>query len=249
MYTRFMKAKEKVKVALKKPLTVRMRQFAAHYAEHNNGKAAAIAAGYSEKSAATRGSQLLRDPRIADEVLRLRGHNVNDVMENTAPGKDMTKAALELNRRKTELMDEIHEVIYRDPLPIWQAAGFGADQLDALEGLDVVDRRQVTALKQTHTVRRFGRGNDVNETEETVLEVKMRPRDPAMMRMARHVGIGNTTTHEHTGKGGGPIQHEHKGLSRTTINAMITQFLGVPAELLGLKPEAVVDVEPEGGPA
>ncbi len=232
----------------KPTLTARMRDFSVHYATHGNGQDAAIAAGYSPNSAKSRGSQLAAHPLVAAEIRRLRGETTqsladtrSDELDDRADEIDRSLAGLAV--LKGCLMVEMDQVIYHDPLALWRAAGFSGAQLAALEALDPVDRRQVQGLKQTHTIRRFGRGKDVNETEETTLELKMRPRDPATMRMARHVGIGNTTKVEVGGPGGGPVQHEVKGLTQVTLDVMIEKFLGVPAHVMRGLPA------PEGEPA
>lgn len=219
-------------------LTARMRDFCVHYAALDSGRDAAIAAGYSEKGAASRGSRLVANPLVQAEVERLRAQTSQSLATVTKGLEQDVERSIAGNEvLKGCLMLEMDAVIYHDPLDLWRAAGFSGVQLAALEALDPVDRRQVQGLKQTHTVRRYGKDEEV---EETVLELKMRPRDPATMRMARHVGIGNTTKHEVAGPGGGPVQHEHKGLSRVTINQMLVGFLGIPQHMLGLpEPEEV----------
>lgn len=54
------------------PLTPRQQKFVNAYCEHGVGTKAAIDAGFAEKSAAVTASQLLTNPKIAEEIQRIR---------------------------------------------------------------------------------------------------------------------------------------------------------------------------------
>lgn len=225
-------------------LTAKMLEFCVHYAAHGRAKDAALAAGYSEKSARSRGGRLAKHPLVHAEVQRIRAQVTEGVAySKTDEERERSLESLEVLHEC--LMVELDAVIYHDPLALWRAAGFSGDQLAALKALDPLDRRMVSGLKQTHTVRRIGK----EVTEETTLELKMRSRDPATMRMARHVGIGNTTKVEVAGPGGGAVQVEHKGLTQVTLNTMITGFLGVPAAMMAKAMGLPAVVDTEGTPA
>jgi len=52
-------------------MTPKQRRFAEEYAQHHNGRRAALAAGYAEGGATVRASELLRKPDVSALVLEL----------------------------------------------------------------------------------------------------------------------------------------------------------------------------------
>ena len=105
-------------------LTARQKAFCQFYAELNNGTQAAIKAGYAEKTANVRASQLLTNSNIRNEITRLQKEIKNksiasaqEVMEYftkvmngeikdqfglEAPLSERTKAAQELAKRTVD---------------------------------------------------------------------------------------------------------------------------------------------------
>lgn len=74
-------AKDRVKVRKPRgprPLTLRQQNFVVEYLKTYNGKWSAIAAGYPEKNARSRGSTLLHNPKIIAELEKGRVKIVED---------------------------------------------------------------------------------------------------------------------------------------------------------------------------
>lgn len=108
-----------------RPLTQRQEDFCRYYVEMNNGKQAAIKAGYSEATAEAKASQTLRLVNVAKRIKILREKAAKpsiatsqqvmqfftDVMEGKikdqfgleASLSDRTKAAVELAKRTVDL--------------------------------------------------------------------------------------------------------------------------------------------------
>lgn len=106
-------------------LNERQREFCRYYAKEGNVTQAAIKAGYSKKTAAYQGSNLLNNPKIVAEILRLNRPaetraiaDAQEVMEFFTKGMrgeikdqfgldpslgDRTKCAVELAKRTVDL--------------------------------------------------------------------------------------------------------------------------------------------------
>jgi len=112
----------------KKKLTTKERRFVEEYLIDFNGTAAAIRAGYSEKTAATIASQNLRKLYIQAEIQR----SLKDLTDKT----DITKERILIEMRRLALFD-VRTLYDEDgnPLPVHKLSD---DAAAAINGLDVV---------------------------------------------------------------------------------------------------------------
>ena len=112
----------------KKQLTTKERRFVEEYLIDFNGTAAAIRAGYSERTAATIASQNLRKRYIQAEI--------QGSLRNLTDKTDITKERILLEMRRLALFDV--RSLYDEnghPLPVHQLSD---DAAAAINGLDVV---------------------------------------------------------------------------------------------------------------
>lgn len=87
-------------------LNERQRKFALEYVKSGNATSAAIAAGYSAKTAHQIGHQLLKHSSVAPEIVRLTGRTEK-------------KSQLTAER----LVEELSNLAFVDPKDIWDDAG------------------------------------------------------------------------------------------------------------------------------
>lgn len=110
-----------------KYLTKKQQVFVAHYLVDLDAKSAAIAAGYSEKTAESQGSQLLKNPKVAEEISR-----------KLAP----TFKKLDISVERT--LNEVGRIAFLDPRKFYRDDGslkavpeLEDDVAGALAGMDV----------------------------------------------------------------------------------------------------------------
>ena len=112
-----------------KNLTKKQEIFAAEYLVHYDAKRAAISAGYSAKSAESQGSQLLKNPKVAEHIAK-------------KSGKRLEK--LEISAEK--VLQEIAKLAFFDPRKLFDKDGrpLSVPELDddtamAVAGLEVYE--------------------------------------------------------------------------------------------------------------
>ena len=154
------------------PLTARQARFVAAYLKHQDGKAAAIEAGYAPNGAAVQSWRNLRIPEVRDALRRANAsivqkvNNVNYVQEN-ANRKLIDNAEVSVGR----VLKEASRVAYLDPKEF-----FGADgRMLSIPEMSEDARRAISGVKLTE----FGP------------EYKVAPKLPALDLLARHLGMVN----------------------------------------------------------
>ena len=75
-----------------RPLTALMKRFCNEYIKDENGRQAAIRAGYSEKAACQQAGQLLQDKRIQDLIVKLPGYNMS--IDDMSPSGHLRKISV-----------------------------------------------------------------------------------------------------------------------------------------------------------
>lgn len=111
-------------------LTPKQARFVSEYLVDGNATRAAIAAGYSERSAAVSGSKLLKDPRI-EPLIRER--------------QKRTAEKLEITAERT--LQELAKIAYHDPGAFFDEndnlvaiSKLGPNERASLEGFEVLDK-------------------------------------------------------------------------------------------------------------
>lgn len=141
----------------------RIRRFVSHYKVHLNATQAAIAAGYSKKDAANRGTILLKNGRVQE---LLQEHSLEVQAEAGVKARDILQA--------------LQEIAYLDPLDIFYPDGRCRPMNEiplrarrCIAGFDVVKQNLVKGDGITDEVRR----------------VKLVPKHVALDLLARHKGL------------------------------------------------------------
>jgi phage terminase small subunit len=168
-------------------LTPKQERFIAEYLIDLNATQAAIRAGYSEKTARSIGAENLAKPDIQaalQEAMRARA-------ERTDVTADM-------------VVRELAKIGFANMSDYMRATPGGDPYLD----FSALTRDQAAALVEV-TVDDFvdGRGDDARDVRR--VKFKLADKRAALVDLGKHLGLFVERT-EHTGRGGGPIQHEHR---------------------------------------
>lgn len=162
-------------------LTPKQQRFVDEYLVDLNATQAAIRAGYSEKGAEVRGSELLRVRKVAEAI---------------AEGKQKRADRLEITQDR--VLQELARIAFFDPRKLFTAAGNPIDIADlddetaaVIAGLDIVVERTDEGRDGFSSVRKY----------------KIADKLGALQAAMRHLGMFKDKV-EVTGKGGGPIQHQ-----------------------------------------
>ena len=190
------KASRKKKVTkkrVKKTATKRQRKLTAkqkrfvdeYFACGMNAKKAAILAGYSEKTAKVIGAENLTKPNLAELI-----------------SKRQEAAAEKLQCSADDIAQELHKLGFSNMANYMRVGKDGDPYLD----FSALTREQAAALAEV-TVDDYleGRGEDAR----TIRRVKFKLVDKraSLVDLAKLLGH-MPTRHEHTGKGGGPIDQQ-----------------------------------------
>jgi phage terminase small subunit len=157
-------------------LTEKQNRFVDAYLLEQNGTKAAIAAGYSEKSAAVEASRLLRNAKVvaAIEVQR-------------APAPEVA-AETSLDQR---VIAELAKIAFADIREVvsWQAnvVGFVQDE-DGGQRLAVTNE---VALKSSHELADAVAAGiaEISQTSKGALKVKMHSKLAALTKLGEHLGL------------------------------------------------------------
>lgn len=148
-------------------LTPRQERFIVEYCVHFDGKRAAIAAGYSTKTAQVTASKLLTKPRIAAAIQKVGA-------------KDCKK--LELTREK--VLGELAKSLFRDPIGMENADGFVVTSLKEIprELRVIIDGFKVFQQMEYDEEAR------VSRPVSQKIEVKLVPKASTIDMAMKHLG-------------------------------------------------------------
>lgn len=169
----------------KQSLTPRQERFVQEYLKDLNATQSAIRAGYSKRNADKIGSQLLGKSRVASAI---------------AKGKE--RLAVKAAVTAEEIVKEMAKIGFANMQDYIRISADGDPYID----LSNLTREQAAALAET-TVEDFteGRGDDARDVRR--VRIKFHDKMSALVNLGKHVGLF-PDRHEHTGKGGKPIEHK-----------------------------------------
>jgi len=169
-------------------LTDKQEMFCREYLIDLNATQAAIRAGYSDKTANRTGSENLSKPDIAQRIIDLKSERNERVEVN----------ADYVLRRLVEI-DEMDVLdILKDDGGLKMVHEWPKAWRTTLSGLDILT-----------TVTNF----DETTMENILKKIKWPDKVKNLELLGKHVAVQafrEQAAHEHTGKDGGAIQHEHK---------------------------------------
>lgn len=166
-----------------RPLTPKQRRFADEYVVDLNATQAAIRAGYSARTAAQQGHELLRKPEIAALI-------------SEHAGRALGKAEVTVAR----VLEELALVGFSDIGGVLDFTGI-EPQLRAASDITPQARRTISSVK----VRRYVEGSGEDAKTVEVTEFKLWPKDAALEKLGRYLKMFVDRT-ELTGANGGPIE-------------------------------------------
>jgi phage terminase small subunit len=198
------------------------------YLIHMNATKAAIAAGFSERSANNQGTRLMANDAIRAEIeARLASTLDRYAVTSERTIREMAKIAYGNIGDYISIQDDGGTII--------DLTTTTRDQLAALNSIDVEEYTD-------------GRGNEARGVKR--IKIKLSDKRRALMDLAKIQRLLPADRHEHSGPGGGPIafdanvKEEHK----IDIEAMTPeerdQLRALLLRAVGGQPK-VVDVEPE----
>ncbi len=147
--------------------------FIREFLRTGNGTKSAIAAGYSAATASVTGSKMLRKPKIAEELAKLR---------------ERLLSKLELSAEK--VLNGLAELAFFDPRKMFYAPGAKAADGTALAGMKPItelDDQTVHALSGYDVeklFKHFGKGNA--EEIGTITKIRLADRGLNLERLGRH---------------------------------------------------------------
>jgi len=178
-------------------LTKKQRAFVEEYLVDLNATQAAIRAGYSAKSAAEIGYENLRKPQIVEAIAEAQKAR----SERTQITADMVVKELAL-LGFANMQDYVR--ITSDGEPYINLSDLTREQAAAISEVAVDDYTE-------------GRGKNAREVRK--VRVKFHDKRGALVDIGKHLGMF-IERHEHTGKDGGPIEHEVIHKLRTRLAAI-----------------------------
>ena len=153
-----------------KRLTDKQRMFIAEYLVDMNGKRAAIAAGYSARSAKVRAAKLLKHPLVSKAI-------------GNCQRKDLESLGLDRER----IVQELACVALRDPIDLCDENGL--IRVDDLRQLPERIRRCIDSIKCRQRTDANG-----NVTQE--IELRLSPKTPAIELALKHFGLLGPDKHD-----------------------------------------------------
>jgi phage terminase small subunit len=159
-----------------KGLTKKQEMFVAHYLVHLDGKKSAIAAGYSAKSAECQASQLLQNPKVAQQIAKKHG-------------KRLEKLEITADR----ILEEIAKIAFNDPRKFFNADGSPKDITD-------LDDDSAACVAGFEAVELFdGSQGDQKHVTGLVKKLKLADKLKALELAGKHKKMW-TDKVEHSGK-------------------------------------------------
>jgi phage terminase small subunit len=165
-------------------LTLMRKKFCAYYVadpEHNATRAAVLA-GFSEKSAKVKASQMLDDPDVQKEINRLT-----------------TRVMYELGITALSMAREVKKIAFSNLCDYGRIDERGNFIFD----LTTTTREQMAAVAEV-SVHESVTGEGENKTVHRLTKLKLHPKLPALEILGRRVNAF-PLKHEHSGANGGPI--------------------------------------------
>lgn len=186
------KAPARKKAPAKKPaasgdeLTAQKLRFIDEYMIDLNGKQAAIRAGYSERTAESQASRLLRSVKVQAEVSKRQAERA-ERCEITAD----------------KVLKELAMLGFANMKNYMRTGSNGDPYLD----FSNLTEEQTAALQEV-TVEDYidGRGEDAREVKR--VKFKLADKRAALVDIGKHLGMFKERV-EHSGPGGAPIAHQH----------------------------------------
>ena len=154
------------------PLTARQARFVAAYLKHQDGKAAAIEAGYGTKNPSGQAWRTLRMPEVREALKRANASVVENVNRVSYVQENVNRSVIR-NAEVTvqRVLKEASRVAYLDPKEFVDSNG----RMLGLHEMSEDARRAISGVKYTE----FGP------------EYKVAPKLPALDLLARHLGMVN----------------------------------------------------------
>lgn len=149
----------------------RREHFALAYSRDPNATQAAIAAGYSPKTADSQGQRLLKDARVLSRIAELQR-------------PVLRKLEREVGITLERYLRENAYIALADPGKLFEEGPHGMDRLKPITTLPAAVRRSIASVKVRQT---RPRGAD-DPFEEYVTEVKFWDKGAAIDRGIRHMG-------------------------------------------------------------
>jgi len=171
-----------------KKLTNKHKIFVAEYLACSDSTKAAVAAGYSKKTAQSQGCQLLKVPKIAAEI-----------------SKQTEKRLEKLGYKADDVLSELARLGFSNMLDYIRVGSDGAIKVDMSE----LDRARAAAIQEVTVdeyAERTGQDEDGKPTYETVKRIKFKLADKrgALELLGKNLKLFVDRV-EASGKNGGPI--------------------------------------------
>jgi len=164
-------------------LTAKQQRFVEEYLIDLNATQAAIRAGYSEKGATVRGSELLANRNVADAVAVAK--------EKRSKRTEITSEAV---------LAELGKIGFANTEDYIRVTPDGDPYID----LSSLTREQAAAISEVAVDDYVeGRGDDARQVRK--VRIKFHDKKGALVDIGKHLGMF-VTKYEHSGPGGGPIQ-------------------------------------------
>ena len=177
-----------------KNLTAKQARFIEEYMVDLNATQAAIRAGYSEKGATSRGSQLLANVNVAAEVTE-RQKAISEKLEIT----------------RDDIARELYKLGFSNMEDYMYVGEDGFPRLDLSE----LTRDQAAAITELNVETYYeGKGDKAVPVKKA--KVKIHDKRGALDTLAKLLGHNMAEKHEVTGADGGPI--EYTEITRTIVH-------------------------------
>jgi phage terminase small subunit len=186
-----------------KPLTPKQQRFVDEYLVDLNATAAYARAGYAARgnAAEVNASRLLRNAQVVaavQEAMRARERRTHITQDRVL--QELARIAF-FDIRK----------LYSDDGSLKKPTDLDDDAAAALAGIDVVEMAGGASIDE---------GGNLKHVPMFTKKAKVFDKGAALALAMRHLGM-LTDKVEHTGKGGGPVQHEHRhALSDADLEAI-----------------------------
>lgn len=186
-------------------LTDKQEMFCREYLIDLNATQAAIRAGYSDNTARKIGSENLTKPDIAQRIIELKSSR-NERVDVDADY--VLRRLVEIDQ-----MDVLD--IMTDDMSIKSVSDWPACWRRYLSGFDLAEMFE-------------GRGEE-REMVGIMKKIKWPDKVKNLELLGKHISVmafKEQASHEHTGKDGGPIQHEHKVSAEDLTDEQLAAIAG-----------------------
>lgn len=161
--------------------------FAREVAAGRTRAAAAVAAGYSEADAGSRGAKLAKRPEIAARIAELQDETAKVVLES-------------VNVTRQRVLEELSRIAFLDPARLFDADGC----LIEITKLDEDTRRAIASIEHDDTFKYSDDSDQPKRTGRTS-RLKFIDKHGALVSLARHLGMFKDKL-EVTGENGKPVE-------------------------------------------